>query len=238
MALVYCANPIVTDGMVFYYDQKNSKTGDTKELINNRTATTQTTNTREFGTDSLFQRCHGLSTSGTAGAAGTGFSMSAWIIRTGSGTTGWDSIIRIYGGSEPLYRMMWFGWMQNTTDQFHCSFPYKNSTNVSTYWDVNPTFANAGMTLSLNTWYNFSLSYNNSTRVLNTYIDANFALSGTRPNVGNDALNWPGNTGPRLYGTSGNTYIKGQIDSVVMYDRPLSAAEVQQNFDNRKHLYK
>jgi hypothetical protein len=106
---------------------------------------------------------------------------------------------------------------------------YYDGTNSSNWFSVDPTWANAGLTLVQNQWYNFTATYNNSTRLLSTYINGILALSGTRPGLGD--LNNPNNAPIRMYGCNNTSFQNGQLTSVSMYNRALTASEIQQNFN-------
>ena len=219
---------IVTDGLVFCYDEGNVKSSHTSELILNRTAIVDNS-IRQFAQDSLLATTYSTLAqyNSLAPFPGTGFSMLAWIRRTGSTTGTWDPLVVIDNGGS-RYRMMWFGFFTNITDKIHCSMPYYSAIDTTSYWDVNPTWADAGLVLTTNQWYNFAVTYDNSLRLTNTYINGIFALSGTRPGAGD--LNNPNNAYLRIYGCNNTSYGNSQVTSVSIYNRALSAAEIVQNF--------
>jgi hypothetical protein len=225
------AGPDINEnGLVFSYDETNPKSGTSSELILGRSASVISTTQRDFAQDTSLATTYAsvAQYNSSAPSPGTGFSFSAWIRRTGATTGTWESIMNIDSGG-PRYRMLWFGWYFNTTDRIHCSMPYYNGTDSSVYWSVDPTWANAGLTLVQNQWYNFSATYNNSTRLLSTYINAILALSGTRPGLGD--LNNPNNAPIRMLGCNNTSSQNGQLTSVSMYNRALTANEVKQNFN-------
>ena len=233
MAVGY--NPrIVTDGLVLAYDETNPKSGITSELRLGRSATTSGS-TRNFSQDSLLETMYADVAQYNSSAAGTGFSLSTWIKRTGNTSGNWDTLITIDSGG-PRYRMIWFGFYNNQTSQIHCSVPYYSATDTSSYWSVDPTWTNAGVSFNTNEWYNVCATYNNSTRVLSTYIDGNFALSGTRPGAGD--LNNPNNADVKLYGTNQTSYANSQLTAVNFYNKPLTSQEVLQNFNALKGRFK
>lgn len=227
---------IVTDGIVLAYDETNVKSADTSELILSRSATVASSTQRNFAQDTLLETTYAsvAQYDNTAPAPGSGFSFSAWIRRTGATSGSWDPIVLIDSGG-PRYRMLWFGWYFNTTDRIHCSMPYYSATDTSSYWSVDPTWANAGLTLVTNQWYNFSASYDNTTRSLNTYINANLAASGTRPGAGD--LNNPNSAVVRLYGCDGVSNSNSQITAFTMYNKALTQEEITQNFNALRGRY-
>lgn len=227
---------IVTDGIVLAYDETNTKSSDTSELIAGRTATVASSTQRTFAQDTLLETTFAsiAQYNNTAPAPGTGFSFSAWVRRTGTTTGGWDPMVLIDGGG-PRYRMLWFGWYYNTTDKIHCSMPYYSATDTSSYYSVDPTWANAGLTLSTDQWYNFCATYNNSSRSLITYINGIQAATGTRPGAGD--LNNPNGSVVRLYGCNGVSSSNSQLTAFTMYNRALSAEEVKQNFNALRGRY-
>lgn len=234
MAVNY-GTKIETSGLVLYYDESNVKTGTSSELVLNRAATISGSSSREFASDDLIKTMHAASASynSSAPSPGTGFTLNVWIRRTGETTGSWDYIV-LFDNGGPQYRMIWFGWYFNDTDRIHCSMPYYTASTTE-WWSVDPQWSDAGLTLTINQWYNFCASYNNSTRVLNTYINGIFALSGTRPGAGD--LNNPSTANIGLYGCNGVSTVNSQLKSVSMYNRPLSAAEVMNNFNAVKGRY-
>ena len=230
-------NPrLSTTGLIFCYDETNIKSGTSSELIENRNASIISTTQRDFAQDTSLATTYAsvAQYNSSAPSPGTGFSFSAWIRRTGATTGDWNIIMNIDSGG-PRYRMLWFGWYFNTTDRIHCSMPYYNGTDSSNWFSVDPTWANAGLTLVQNQWYNFTATYNNSTRVLSTYINGILALSGTRPGLGD--LNNPNNAPIRMYGCNNTSSQNGQLTSVSLYNRALTTQEIQQNFNATKSRF-
>lgn len=113
--------------------------------------------------------------------------------------------------------------------------PYYSATDTSSYYSVDPTWANAGLTLSTDQWYNFCATYNNSSRSLITYINGIQAATGTRPGAGD--LNNPNGSVVRLYGCDGVSNSNSQLTAFTMYNRALSAEEVKQNFNALRGRY-
>ena len=233
MAIGY--NPkIATDGLILAYDESNPKSGDTSELVLGRTAIVQSTSERRFNQDDLLTTTYASVAQYNSAASGSGFSFSSWIRRTAE-TTGFFDTISIVDNGGPRYRMLYFGWYSNTTDRIHCSMPFYNGTDAAAWWSIDPYWSNAGLTLSINQWYNFCATYNNSSRSLKTYINGIFALGGTRPGLGD--LNNPNNAQVKLFGCNGVSSGNSQITSMNFYNKELSSYEVQQNFEALRGRY-
>lgn len=226
----------VTSSIILAYDEANTKSGTSSELIARRVATVTSATERRFNQDTSLATMYAsvAQYNSAAPSPGTGFSISAWIRRTGATSGTWDPMVLIDSGG-PRYRMLWFGWFTNTTDKIHCSIPYYSATDTAVYWSLDPTWADAGLTLSINTWYNFSATYNNSTRLLTTYINAIPALSGTRPGLGD--LNNPNNSPVQIYGCNNTPNGNSQVNNVRLYNRALTAEEVRINFNGLRNRY-
>jgi hypothetical protein len=236
MAILYNVNAI-TDGLTFCYDEGNPKSGTTKDLVSGATNAGIFTSEIRFAPNSLTDTMWSTAAGKDfyAPAAGTGFTISLWTKRTAATTGTWDEVCLL----EYDYRCMWFGYFQNQTAQFHCSFPYYDSSNVFNYWSVDPTFANAGITHAIGTWYNICITYNNSTRLLSTYMNSSFAASGTRPGLGDLVKPYLGtNAAIRIWGTQGNSSTENHLtNNVRMYNRSLSVEEITENFNALKGRY-
>lgn len=235
MAIEYNVNSVV-DGLTFCYDEGNPKSGTTKDLISGATNAAIYTDEIRFTpntlTDTMWSTAAGKDY--YAPPAGTGFTISLWTKRTAATTTGWDNICLL----EYDLRCMWFGYMVNQTSQFHCSFPYYDSTNTFTYWSVDPFFSAAGITHQIGTWYNVCITYNNSTRLLSVYINTLLAGSGTKPGTGDLIKPYTGtNPAIRLFGTQGIATTNHLTNNVKMYNRVLSVEEITQNFNALKGRY-
>lgn len=231
-------NPgVVADRIILAYDEGNPKSGTSSELISTRTASAISGTQRDFSQDSTLATTYAITNqyNSSAPSPGTGFSFSSWIRRTGSTSGNWDVIVYIEGSSPPAHRMLWFGWFFNTTDRIHCSMPYYSATDTPVYWSVDPFWSDAGLTLVTNQWYNFTATYANSTRVLTTYINGRFALSGIRPGLGD--LNNPNGAPIRMFGCNNTPNGNSQLSSFTIYNKALSQSEVQQNFNALRGRY-
>jgi hypothetical protein len=227
MAIGY--NPsVVTNGLTFCYDETNTKSGTTKELVTNATSVGVFTSEIRFAANSLTDTMWSVANNKDSLATGSGFSINLWNKRTSTTTGTWDEICLL----EFDVRCMWFGYVTNQTAQFHCSFPYYNASNVFTYWNIDPTFANASITHAIGTWYNTCITYNNASRLLSVYINSTFALSGTRPGTGDLIKPYTGTNPPiRIWGTQGLSSKNHLTNYVSLYNKTLTANEVQNNFN-------
>jgi hypothetical protein len=233
MALAHSPR-IVTNNITLYYDEQNMKSGNSLELIKNRPAIIQSSSERRFSLDSDLNTMHSQIAQYNSSALGSGFSFSVWAKRTGITTGNWDPMILIDSGG-PRYRMLWFGWFNNTTDRIHCSMPYYSAIDTSTWFSVDPYWSDAGLSLNINQWYNICATYSNSSRVLKVYINSILGSSGTRPGLGD--LNNPNNSPIQIYGCNGNSVQNSQVNSCFFYNRELTQQEVQQNFNALRGRY-
>lgn len=228
---------IVTSGLTFAYDPKNTIYGNTKDAVSGATGNILASEI-QFSSNSLTETMWSsvASNSGTAPSPGTGFTMSIWTRRTAQTNGDWEEVCLI----EQDRRMMWFGYFINTTDRFHCSFPYFDASNNFTYWSVDPYFSDAGLTIQVGSWHNISITYNNSSRLLSTYINAKPALSGTRPSTGDliRPINSSPNSTIRIFGGETSTsFENNRTGAVYFYNRALSLNEIKQNYASLRKMY-
>jgi hypothetical protein len=90
-------------------------------------------------------------------------------------------------------------------------------------------------TLNLNTWYMLTASFDNSTKILTTY------LNGLSVNTATFASSTP-NTSAQVYRigqqiTGTASYITGEVGQVLIYSRALTATEVLQNFTATQNTF-
>jgi len=236
-------NPkIVTDGLQFLYDDDNSaKSSRTKDLITGATIT-------QGGTPNyalIPYNAGNLSTvhmtgndgNGTAPAGSTGATVIFWNKRTGETTGTWNKIIEFRNGAPAANRTWWIGYYTNVTDRVHCSQTYFTAAGgtTATYSSIDPTWANAGLTLTIGQYYFHAWTYVNSTRERKYYINANLALTNTRPGYG-DLMN-PGSGNMIIGGTSDTAYLNHMTKILGIYNRPLSATEVSDIFHSTKSRF-
>jgi len=94
--------------------------------------------------------------------------------------------------------------------------------------------------LSLNTWYHatFTTSYDGVNTTMITYTNgvqtASGVFSGTQGNYGYEFMIGDGNNGT---GTSVWYPFQGRVSNVKVYNRTLTAAEVQQNYNATKSRF-
>lgn len=222
-------NPkIVTTDIAFCYDEVNAKTGNTKEVLSGATNTYTSASEISFAPNELTNKMWSTGAGKDFTSTGAGFTLNVWTKRTAITTGDWNPVCVL----EWNQRCMWFGYFFNTTDRFHCSFPYYNASNVLTYWDINPYFSDAGITHQIGRWYNICLTYNNSSRLLSVYFDTTLALTGTRPGTGDLVKPYNTTENPiRIFGTRGDTTYNHSTGYTAMYNRALTLTEVKQNFN-------
>jgi len=233
-------NPkIITNGLQFVYDDDNSsKSGRTKDLVGGATITqTGTPNYALIPTNAgNLSTVHmtGSDGNGTAPAGSTGATVIFWNKRTGATTGTWDKICEFKNGAGAPNRTWWIGYYSNVTDRIHCSQTYYTAAGgtSATYSSIDPTWADAGLTLTIGQYYFHAWTYVNSTRERKYYINANLALTNTRPGYG-DLMN-PGTGDMIITGTSDTAYANSMTKLLGIYNRPLSATEVSEVFHSTK----
>ena len=111
------------------------------------------------------------------------------------------------GGSNPSY------FMETYTDEFNTGF------HDGTNWRETLT----GINLSINTWYHLAGVFDDTNNTYKVYINGAEVLSDTgftwTPQAGTGTLH--------LGSTGSSQYFDGQLDDVRLYNRALSAAEIQ-----------
>ena len=139
---------------------------------------------------------------GTAPAGSTGATVIFWNKRTGGSTGTWDRICEFRFGAPAQSRTRWIGYYNNVTDRIHCSQTLFTAAGGTTpqYSSIDPTWADAGLTLTIGQYYFHAWTYVNSTRERKYYINANLAATNTRPGFG-DLMN-PGSGDMFIGGTS------------------------------------
>ena len=238
MAINY--NPkIVTKGLQFLYDDDNfGRSGRTKDLISGATITqTGTPNYALIPTDAgNLPTIHmtGNDGNGTAPAGSTGATVIFWNKRTGGSTGTWDRICEFRFGAPAQSRTWWIGYYSNVTDRIHCSQTFFTTAGGTTpqYSSIDPTWADAGLTLTIGQYYFHAWTYVNSTRERKYYINANLAVTNTRGGFG-DLMN-PGSGDMFIGGTSDTAYANHMTKIVGIYNRPLSATEITATFNSTK----
>lgn len=87
-------------------------------------------------------------------------------------------------------------------------------------------------TISLNTWYNITVTFNTTSGFkiyINGQLDSSHNM--TLAHLGSETTNLSS------YSNAGGNYLNGRISKVYTYNRPLTSSEVLQNYNADKSLY-
>jgi hypothetical protein len=233
MATKYSTS-ITTNGLISVIDNQNPKGA--FDFVKKKTRVNSGTNAL-VSPDPLMKTFRNANSGyrSTLDTTAPGASMFIWVKRTGNTTGSWDPIF-LWDDGGPNGRTVWFGFYFNQTFQIHCSLPYWSSASGGTYWSVDPTWANAGLTGVVNQWYLLGFTYNNSSRVCRVYINANQGSSGTRPGHPGLTRTSNDNTAVTAYGMNSATSNQ-QTDAYWMWNRELSQSDVLSLFNNTKERY-
>ena len=141
-------------------------------------------------------------------------SISTWVKSSANS----DKIIEKRGSSGPRYFYMLRGLVNSNNYAIYCSTTVGNSTYIYTAEDTASTSG-----------YDFVVgTFDLSTNTLKIYVNGSL-LSHTEVSVGSLATEYPVNTAKVSIGRSGeidDEYFDGDIESLRMYNRILSADEV------------
>ena len=112
---------------------------------------------------------------------------------------------------------------------------YSNALQTYVMGAGTPTQTNIGYSVSnLNTssWYNIVATQAGNGGAMNLYVNGTVIASGTAPTTINDSTNL-------LIGTwnGGGRFFNGSISQIQIYNRALSAQEIQQNFNALRGRY-
>jgi hypothetical protein len=139
------------------------------------------------------------------------FSVSGWVFFNGTVTTQQPVVSKWFSGG--------LSWMLHTAATNTLRWLIRGSSGG----DVVIT-----TTITPNIWFHFTATYQTGTGNCNLYINANLVSSG----VGRSSLLVPTNTiqiGRK--GDSSIAWFNGRIAQTQIYNRALTAAEIQQNFN-------
>jgi hypothetical protein len=92
--------------------------------------------------------------------------------------------------------------------------------------------------ITTNTWKYYIVAYNYSLKTQYVYVNGNFVISGVNSNFINHSslqIARGGQSGSSQL--SSYTYLKCQISQLSIYNRPLSATEIRQNFNATRKRY-
>lgn len=134
-----------------------------------------------------------------------------------------------------------FSKKQNGVDAAHYALNISNGTSKAQLYiySLSPyPLVTSNLTLLTNTWYNICLIYNNTLGTGTIYINGSFdsintKSSGTFTSQGNT----PFQIGRFGSLTSAAQHYNGNVSTTQMYNRALSASEVQQNFNALRGRY-
>lgn len=234
MGFGYGTKVLKAKNIVFAYDEGNNKWDSTnkKSLLGDSPAST-TSNFSAYPRTSLITNIMVPSAAWNQTAAGDGFSMLAWVRRTGATSGSWDTIFTIDSGG-PTQRTIWFGWYYNETWRVHHSHPYWTNSSTVNWWSSDPYLTTVVSSPSYYTWYHYGAYYNNSTRLLKHFWNGQPAGSSTRPGYGD--LNYS-NSLVNLYGVNGVSATNGQLKSLTLFDTFLTDEAVLDHFNATKNRF-
>jgi len=126
-----------------------------------------------------------------------------------------------------------YGFLMSKRDVF-VMHPNINSTGVSYYYRLNNTWVSQGITVNnIQQWNMYACSWDGTT--LSAYLNGNLINSGVKTGPLNTA-----DTGALEIGRDdgiGSRVFNGNISQVKMYNRSLTASEIQQNFNALRGRY-
>ncbi len=227
---MYTGPHIVTDGLVYALDAANSKSysgsGTTaNDLTGDSTSTTlvngvgySSNDLGYFDFDGVDDR---INISYTAQPATSGITILAWVYPDQDATTGGRTRGSAWGGPGAMYLGLW---------------PNSSAGSSAIHAGVQtasgrPTIQTG--TIYTNQWSMLAMSYNGSTT--KTYL--NGELIGTVSQTGNITSGTTYNVGTYDNRGDSNHNWPGRIPYATMYNRGLTATEIQQNYNALKSRY-
>lgn len=223
-----------TRGLVFYYDEDNPKSGTTTELVLSRSPIASSAGYVAFAHDALIGTTGSQAAGNTSLSLGDGFSINVWVRRVGETSGSWDPWCLIDSGG-PTNQRMWLGWRFNETSGVHNSFPYWDTANTAQWWPMDTFWSESTVTFNINEWYNYTLTYDNSSRVLRSYINSEFVEESTRPGEGD--LMYANEPDIRIWGVNGAPSNNTEIRVVAIHNVALSNSEVQSFYSTTKKRF-
>ena len=141
-------------------------------------------------------------------SAGDGYTVDIWFMRTGYGT--WQSGTTFYEGIWNYYWNHYLAFRGSNIGNFIYG------TGLSNY------------SISMDTWYNVSTTHDNSnTSQHKVYINGSLHQTSTQANAGSTRRFFVGNW-------DASWAMVGKIGCIRVYNRPLTAEEVLQNYNATK----
>jgi len=218
---------IVTSGMVLYLDAGNrdsyAGSGTTWRDLSGRGNNGTLTNSPTFSTSALGAISFGGNTSHVTVPdsndwTNSEFMMDVWFNRSGAWPSAWerDALLSHDEGGGNFSKWIYSYDISKSKPIFHIN--YAPSTNVV----IEPS---STVSLSLSTWYNFSITKSGTSFT--------FYSNGASLGSATNSSLIPNAAAPLRIGTGegSSPYFNGQISTVRIYNRALSAAEVLQNFN-------
>ena len=225
---------IVTDGLVLALDAGNTKSYvsgsttwyDKSGFSNNGTLTNGPTFSSANGGSIVFDGVDDYVNCGnnpSVDITGTGITLSAWIYRTAlnSNVNNFKRIIE----KAAAYPALQYSFVTSPVN----SPPGEGRLLLDLYLNSSiPAFATGSTQLQLNTWYHAVGTYDGSFRkiYLNGVLDGQLATTGNITSTTSSLV-----IGDYLPGPGATYAWNGRIATTQIYNRALSAQEVQQNFN-------
>ncbi len=110
------------------------------------------------------------------------------------------------------------------------------SANKMSFWlQGNKDLTDTGTSITNNTWQHISFSYNSTAKSVSFYLNGIFTSTITNATI----VEKVSNTTPLKFGAirAGSNFYTGRIASALVYNRQLSASEVQQNYEAQKSRF-
>lgn len=156
------------------------------------------------------------------------YSISAWCYVPSAAPTGNFYTIFSYAPNPSQFAGGYYFQLDNNA-LINKSFLFDYTDNAGSYWSLQ----GIGSNWAANTWFNICGTYTGTGGTTNAKVYVNGSLSGTTSR-NNDAVasaNYVSNSAKCMVGCRFNQhYFNGEISTVMVYNRALSAAEVNQNY--------
>lgn len=221
---------IIGDGLVYALDAANSRSysgsGTTaNDLTGDSTSTTLVNGVGYSSNDLGYFDFDGIddkiNIAYAAQPATSGMTVIAWVYPDEDATTGGRTRGSAWGGPGAMYLGLW---------------PNSSAGSSSIHAAVQTTSSRPGLiagTIYTNQWSMLSMTYNGSTTT--TYV--NTEAIGTSSQTGNIASGTDYYVGTYANLGDSNHNFPGRISYAIMYNRALSAAEIEQTYNAIKPRY-
>jgi hypothetical protein len=136
-------------------------------------------------------------------------------------------------GNSGIYRVIVGKYYTNNNPTYEMGISNGNKF----YWYGNGVDKYGTTNIQLNTFYNFVITINSSAKTGVLYINGSVeaSISGLATQVANNGPLYVGVDAPT--GVSEGAFFNGNVGNVQIYNRALSATEVQQNFNALRGRY-